>query len=486
MIFENDIFIGYPLFTDGDNQEIKEWTKKFCHHLSFLMERLYNKKPSILLHEDLRTRQAMLGENILEVYSKTAIFVLIIAPEFLNSQNYIKELEDIVNSVAGSDEHSYKGHRIFKVITTPLPANEQPDFLSRELSYNFYEINHYSKRPLTLKYSENDKPVDKFWSKLVDLAYDIADVLELISWKKPGDVPTVDAPAVFLAETTHDQTSNRDMLKRELQHLGYSVLPQLEIPYEADSAKETIEECLKQSVMSIHLLGAWYGDFVKNSKYSLTDLQIKTVKDSLASKGNNAKSRLIIWIPNDIKPTDLSQLLYLKRLKRDEAQRWTEIVETPFEVFKTILNSRLDEFTGAHVKPVAEKNRLYIIYEKPSEESLEIYINQIKKQGFKVVTAGENGEDFFPLSKHINYMLTADAVLIYKGESTMEWLNSKIRDLVKAPGYGKSLPFRAIEIISKQKTADKSLLFLKSVSVNWDEEINHDVVNHFLDHLIKK
>jgi hypothetical protein len=68
----------------------------------------------------------------------------------------------------------------------------------------------------------------------------------------------------------------------------------------------------------------------------------------------------------------------------------------------------------------------------------------------------------------------------------MEWLNCKIRDLVKAPGYGKSSPFRAVEIISSQKTADKSLLFLKNVAVNWDEEINQNVINHFLDHLKKK
>jgi hypothetical protein len=68
----------------------------------------------------------------------------------------------------------------------------------------------------------------------------------------------------------------------------------------------------------------------------------------------------------------------------------------------------------------------------------------------------------------------------------MEWLNSKIRDLVKTPGFGKNKSFRAIEIISKQKTADKSMLFLKSVPVNWDEEINTDVVNHFLDSLVKK
>jgi len=83
-------------------------------------------------------------------------------------------------------------------------------------------------------------------------------------------------------------------------------------------------------------------------------------------------------------------------------------------------------------------------------------------------------------------MLEADAVLIYKGDCPMEWLNSKIRDLVKAPGYGKSKPFRAIEIISKQKTADKSLLFLNNVPVIWDDEMNTEVITHFLDHLAKK
>ena len=90
------------------------------------------------------------------------------------------------------------------------------------------------------------------------------------------------------------------------------------------------------------MLGAWYGDFIKNSKFSFIDFQIKTVKDYIAAKDNNHKPYQIIWIPNDIKPTDQRQALYLKRLKRDEAQYLTEIIETPFEVFKTILNTRLE------------------------------------------------------------------------------------------------------------------------------------------------
>jgi hypothetical protein len=127
-----------------------------------------------------------------------------------------------------------------------------------------------------------------------------------------------------------------------------------------------------------------------------------------------------------------------------------------------------------------------VIYEKSSSAKMVKYNEMMKARGFEILEHNENGDEFFPLTKHINNLLSSDAVLIYKGESTMDWLNSKIRDLVKAPGFGKSKPFRAVEIISMQKTADKSLLFLKNVPVNWDEEINNDVINHFLDHLAKK
>ena len=138
-------------------------------------------------------------------------------------------------------------------------------------------------------------------------------------------------------------------------------------------------------------------------------------------------------------------------------------------------------------KPVAEKNKLYVIYEKDiTGKNEQNTLIMMRSKGFDILEHHGERRDYYPLTRHINNLLVADAVLIYKGDSTMDWLNSKIRDLVKAPGYGKSKPFRAVEIISMQKTADKSLLFLKNVPVNWDEEMNHEVINHFLDHLAKK
>jgi hypothetical protein len=486
MNFEHDIFISYAPATGPENQVTTEWTLKFCDYLSVLMNRLHNKKPIIMLHDDLRVRQSLLGESFQSAFSNTAVFVIILSPEYARSTTYLKELEEIYHTVYSTNSDVNKKHRIFKVITQPVSFEEQPEFLKAELNYDFFEINRYNKKAIRFDLNGRDGPELKFWSRLVDLAYDISDVLADLSENKPTSYLGPNRPAVFLAEVSFDQAENRDMLKHELQHLGFRILPLIQIPDDAEKARLAIEDCLKQSVLVVHLMGAWYGDFIKNSKYSLIDFQINTVKDFIAAKNNQLKPYQVIWIPNDIKPTDQRQALYLKRLKRDEAQHRTEIIETPFEVFKTILNARLNELTNPHVKPLAEKNKLYVIYEKTDRDKIIEYINQMRSKGFEVIEPHDDNQDLYPISKHINNLLTADAVLIYKGDCTMDWLNSKIRDLVKVPGYGKSKPFRAVEIISLQKTADKSLLFLKNVPVNWDEEINPQVINHFLDQLLKK
>jgi hypothetical protein len=485
MVFEHDIFIGFAPAAGNDNKVTAEWTSGFCKYLALLMDKMSDRKLTFLSHEDMRVRQSVLGENPGTVFTNTAVYVLVLSPEYVNSSVYLQELEDLYNWAQTDKTEAGKKRRIFKVFPQPVPVENQPASLKNEIGYNFFEINRYNKKPITFDLNGKNGPDNKFWSKLVDLAYDILDVLNELT-TETSEKPTRDCPAVYLAETTFDQAENRDMLKRELQYLGYRILPVLPVPEDAEKGKQAIDHCLNESVATIHLLGSWYGDFIKNSKLSFIDFQIKTVKDYIASKANIKKPYQIIWIPNDIKPTDQRQSLYLKRLQRDEAQYMTEIIETPFEVFKTILNVRLSEIINPPSKTLADKNKLYVIYEKPSAPKIDKYKEIFRSKGFEILEHQENVDDFFPLTRHISNLLSADAVLIYKGDSTMEWLNSKIRDLVKAPGFGKSKPFRAVEIISMQKTADKSLLFLKNVPVNWDEEINQDVINHFIDHLAKK
>jgi hypothetical protein len=210
------------------------------------------------------------------------------------------------------------------------------------------------------------------------------------------------------------------------------------------------------------------------------------VKDFIESKENKHKPFQVIWIPSDLKTTDQRQSLYLKRIKRDETQERTEIIEAPLEVFKTIVNNKLKELTRIPETTTESGYKLFLIYEEPEKQKLQDFIALMESRGFRIINPATTDQDFHSLTEYINTLKRADAVIIYKGNSTMEWLNSKIRDLVKVPGFGKSKPFKAIGIFSPQKTTDKSLLFLRNVTVIWNEEINNTALHHFLDQIIKK
>jgi len=236
MNFDYDIFISYEAATTRDDQQVKTWAQHFCHHLYIVLQRLFNEKPTILLHDDLRTRQQLMNEDPVDIFRKTGVFVTIVTPEDVKSRDYLKELANIREAVGNTSGDSQEPSRIFKIITSPLSQEEESGFLKDELRYNFFEINRYSKKPVTFALQDNQLPDNKFWSKLVDLAYDIYNTLhELKAQKKPENTGQ-NNNAIFLAETSFDQQENRDILKRELRHLGYKVLPISTIPGDSEPA----------------------------------------------------------------------------------------------------------------------------------------------------------------------------------------------------------------------------------------------------------
>ncbi len=174
MKFEYDIFISYPPASGAESQPSTEWAQKFSDFLSVLMERLYNRKPSIMLHDDLRIRQSMMGENARTLMGQSAAAIIILSPEFARSPAYLRELED-VHQAFGPQGKQAAG-RLFTIFSQPLAGEEQPDFLKDGIHYNFYEINRYNKKAITYDLNAKNGPDSRFWSKLVDLAYDISGV----------------------------------------------------------------------------------------------------------------------------------------------------------------------------------------------------------------------------------------------------------------------------------------------------------------------
>ncbi len=484
MNFEYDIFISYGPSVKKEDEWINQWTAKFCEYLAIMISRLTDRDPVILLHDDLRTRKELLGNDIANIFSKTAIFITIIAPEYIESKEYLKELEEIYKIIyVKSDSTSTSISRFFKVHTHPVKEELQSGFLENELSYDFYEINRYNKKAKTYDINEEDESYKKFWSILVDLAYDVYNSLQSLTSDKKDISQPHEKKYIYLAETTIDQKDNRDILRRELQYMGYGILPVTQLPDDGDKLTAIIESYLKKSVLSIHLMGAYYGDYIKNSKYSLLDFQNQTVKSYIDKSAETGTLAQLIWIPNDLKASDQRQSLYLKRLKRDVAQEKTEIIEAPLEVFKSILINKLEELNEPASPKTKDRKKIYFVYEKDEKGIISNLIKEIAGKNYIVIDNDPDTKNKKLVSKHIENLIETDAVIIYNGTSSKEWLDSKIRDLIKAPGYGKASPFLTIGIISDQKPDKNTMNFLSGSEVIVDKEISPAFLKSFLETL---
>jgi len=484
MNFEYDIFVSYGPSMKEEDEGISKWTAKFCEYLAIMISRLTDQKPTILLHEDLRTRKELLGNNKSNIFLKSAVFVTIIAPEYIESKEYIRELEEIYKIIyANSGNALGNTNRFFKVLTHPIKEGSQTDFLMNEISYDFYEINRYNKKAKTYSTDEEDETFSKFWSILVDLAYDIYNSLHSLAYKDEEDISkSREKKFIYLAETTADQKDNRDILRRELQYQGYGVLPFIQLPDDGDKLPGIIESYLDKSILSVHLMGAYYGDYVKNSKYSLIDFQNHAVKSYIDKSDKAARLMRMIWIPNDLKASDQRQSLYLKRLKRDEAQEKTEIIEAPLEVFKSILNDKLEEISKPPViTETKARKKIYMVYENDEREHVIKMIKNIDEKDFSVLDIANDASKKNLVSRHINNLIEADAVIIYNGNSGKEWLDSKIRDLIKTPGYGKVNHFLAIGIISDQMPDKDITNYLSDYDIIMDKEISSAFLKRFLE-----
>ncbi len=481
MKYDYDVFISYGSPEGVENDTVNQWAVKFSQYLAILLNRLNSRELTFLLHDDLRARKQLLGTESPAVLTKTAIFVTLISPEFVSSESYQNELQGICRAVyEGNNDSTRNVNRIFKVLTAPIPAEQQPECLINEIGYDFYEINRYSKKSRTFEIVD-EQPEEKLWFKLVDLVYDIQNSLELLISEEVQE--NKKRKYIYLAETSFDQADNRDEIKRELQYLGYHILPLINLPDDGEKIEAQVRNYLDRSILSIHLMGAFYGDMLKKSKYSLIDLQNKIAREYV----ENSKSGLkrIIWIPSDLKITDQRQSLYLNRLKRDESKENSEIIEAPVEVFKTVLHDKLAEVEKPG-KIISGNRKVYLVYENQYRSDLSRIVEMLEENHIDILESNPVNLERGLITAHKQNLVDADAVLIFQGNSNSLWLNSKVQDLVKAPGFGKEKPFISIGIVTSDTIDNNVARFLKDARVIQSDKLDEAFGRNFVNQIIQE
>lgn len=482
--FEGDAFISYAHL---DNVELVEGRKGWVANLHRALEvrvgQLLGKSPHIWRDPKLQGND-LFGETLLEKLQRVALLVSVVSPRYVKSEWAMRELKAFW--AAAEAQGGIRVHdkaRVFKVLKTPVALDKTPPELKMLLGYEFFKIEPETGKVRELDEIFGAEAQRDFWIKLDDLAHDIVALLEQIHEDEaalnhpesastaalaatetpvePGSDPTPITPttpstllqgivttaptskgAVYLAETTSDLREPRELLRRDLMQHGYTVLPAEPLPHVADEADAVIRDTLARCRLSIHLLGKFYGLVPEGGMTSLVEMQ----HELATTRAEDERFLRLLWLPSGQQVTDERQLSVIEKIKLDpRMQDRADLLETAFEDLRTAAQEWLKREPKAAkaVEPAPASGfvpQLYLIADQRDAELILPWADALFEQHLEVVRPVFDGDESEIREHHEETLTLCDGVLIFYGAGNELWLQRKLRELQKAPGYGRTKP----------------------------------------------
>lgn len=300
------------------------------------------------------------------------------------------------------------------------------------------------------EYFHND-----YWIRIVDCSFAINHQLGAVA----------DNLQVYLGEVGADQQQNRDVLRRELLHLGYSVVPASFLPTDAASAEQSIKEMLSSSVAAVLLVGTDLGKHVDGAKIGIVEYQHTVLRQFVATQ---EVSMPLVFLFEDFDHfTTDQQLSYLQRMQMSvDADSGAEVLQMPVEKFKQELLPLISagiakDISAQHIGRGAS----WYVVGKPASYIYSGTLSAVAGAG-EVFTLDDHLSPSDRLLQHRKHLINADkVVLCYDGQPS-EWLVAMLQDILKAPGFGRKKMFEKIILVhSPQSVPDMKMIlpYIKSL-----------------------
>ena len=280
----------------------------------------------------------------------------------------------------------------------------------------YYIDNDGEVKPLI----DNNKKL--FWLKI----YDLFTALNINNKSK----------YIYIAPCSTAQNSNREILIRQFVREGFEILPHNNLK----QSKESVYEDLAKADFSVHILDEHFGKNDSLAEY-FNDIAAGYIKEKYSNQQIKNILRFV-WISPELNFYDENQKLNIEKFRQDsEGLMGAEILQTPIELFKTLIQQRILEV--AHdPNNRANQTNLYLIHEK--QDNLKDLLKIFENNSIHVdqLTFGED-----LVKEHRQKLVNADNVLIYGLKKNNNWIKSKTKDILKAPGFGKLTPFNNVVLM---------------------------------------
>jgi hypothetical protein len=348
---DHDVFISYAHFdNEPDSQEVR-WVSRFQADLKTALRQRLGTEPSIFF--DTRNLQAhhdlqMLTENV----CKSAAFLAILSPSYVNREWTIKELEAF-------DQIATDKNRIVTVELLPVKDKElHPRFLRLKRSQFWWKDEREEDIPFKLTVKSNPEKYDR---RLQTLAHQMEELLRDLHDVQGKRQPTpgksqasaetkgpLSGTTVLLAQVTNDLYDERDQVHAYLTQFGAKVLPNGDYLQGGAEFAEAVKADLGQASLFVQLLGPYRS----NRPADLKDDGATEPKSYAQYQYDAAKERsvpVLQWRRPDVDPAAITH--WDKRLLDGPEVVAMGLQEFMKEIKKTI------ERTIAEAQKAAEKEQ---------------------------------------------------------------------------------------------------------------------------------
>ena len=451
-IQDADVLISYA---EVDNEPLRPgdegWISQLQRNLKIRMEQLSGEEVKISRLSGKAFESIGSGGGIAKEMSEAKAVVPVISPPFTNSAGCQKEMEIIYNpetisSQTGSGEPTEA--KVVNAIKMPVILESAPHSISSVIS-TCPGLEFFEREPSTGKVREfhesfGEDSRQRYYERVYDLAYELC---ESIKQRSPSDKSTgteaEKKQKIFLAPTTSELTKEYDTVKRELKEHGYHVVPDCPLPLSLNEMNEALEAMITDCVTSIHLMGHNYGLIPEGSTASIGEILLRFT----AEKSSQGLKRFI-WSPREFSEGEAKQVELLERIQEDPAlHSAAELIEGSIstlkrDIFRVIeeQKKKSEEDANKEIKPVTDSKLIYLICEQRDEEAVEALEDYLFKEGLEVCLPAFDGDEADVKALHQENLINCSGALVYYGAAPRAWTDIKLRDLIKAVGYGRENP----------------------------------------------
>jgi len=479
MQFEFDVFVSYAhVDNTAADEHHQGWVAKLHETLDRRLTQLLGKPTRIWRDPKLKGNDVF-EDVLVERVRRAAVLVSVVSPRYVRSEWTNRELNEFFTAAeqqGGVQVHDKS--RIFKVLKTPVPLDQQSPPLRALLGYEFFRVD-----PENGNFREFDEQFgpeyqQKFLMKLDDLAQDLKDLLEFVEGPDPvGPANVGGGDAIFLAVTTLDLQDERDTIRRDLQQHGYTVLPAHPLSAIGADVEREVRDDLARCSMSIHLIGSHYSLTPEDATTSLSEIQ----NEVAIERGEQGGFTRLVWIPPGLHCADPRQQEVIDRLRTDPRMgAGADLLEKPLDDLRAVVRDALEREHAAKAAPASPASSpaassgvpsVYLVYDQSDATAISPWADFLFAQGVDVVHQVFEGDEATVRECHEDSLRTADGVVIFDGAANPLWLRRKFSELKKIPGYGRTKPAPVVAVcLIPPKTMEKERFRAHEATVipQWD------------------